>query len=96
MLSPVKKTKREESSKAEAAKRQKVLDGRDVDKIKEDQHQLNTKKKSKVWTISVLKAWLEDLNFSSIHQLCSKECSVQRLCRRFGELYFSAEKHYEW
>ena len=46
LLSPVKKTKREESSKAEAAKRQKVLDGRDVDKIKEDQHQLNTKKRA--------------------------------------------------
>ena len=27
-----------------------------------------------------------------IDQLCSKECSVQRLCRRLGELYFSAEK----
>ena len=32
----------------------------------------------------------------TVDQLCSKECSVQCLCRWFGELYFSAEKHYEW
>ena len=32
----------------------------------------------------------------TIHQLYSKECSVLHLCRQFGELYFSAEKHYEW
>ena len=43
------------------------------------------KKKSTVWVMSGLKDWT-----------CSEESSVQRLCRRFGEEYFSAEKHHEW
>ena len=63
LLSPVKKRKREESSKEGEAKWHKVLDDRDIDIIEKDRHKLNTKK-STVWAISVLKDWLEDLNFS--------------------------------
>ena len=61
--SPVKKRKREESSEEGEAKWHKVLDDTDVDKIEEDHHELNTKKCT-VWAMSVLKDWLEDLNFS--------------------------------
>ena len=62
LSSLVKTRKREESSEEGEAKRHKVLDDRDADKI-EDRHKLNTKK-SKVWAMSVLNDWLEDLNFS--------------------------------
>ena len=42
-----------------------------------------------------LKRLIRGLEFQrTIDQLCCKKCSVQRLCHRFGELYFSAEKHY--
>ena len=75
-------------------KQHKVLDDRDIDKIEEDRYGLNTKK-STVW--ASFKRLFRGLKFQRmIHQLCSKECSVQRLCHQFGELYFSAEKHYEW
>ena len=63
LTSPVKKSKREESREEGEAKRHKVLDDRDVDKIKEDQHKLSSKK-STVWAKSVLKDCLEDFNFS--------------------------------
>ena len=63
LSSPVKKRKREESSEEGEPKQHKVLDDRDVDKIEEDHHELNTKQ-SMVWAMSVLKDWLEDLNFS--------------------------------
>ena len=62
------KEKREESSEEGEAKRHKVLDDRDADKIKEDRRELNKKRES------VLKDWLENLNQRTIHQLCYKEC----------------------
>ena len=43
LSSPVKKRKREEGSEEGEAKRHKVLDDRDVDKIEEDRHELNTR-----------------------------------------------------
>ena len=43
LSSPVKKRKREESSEEGEPKQHKVLDDRDVDKIEEDHHELNTK-----------------------------------------------------
>ena len=73
-----------------------VLDDRDVDKIEEDRRELNTKKEHGMGHVR-LKRPVRGLEFQwTTVQLCSKECSVRRLCRRFGELYFSAEKHYEW
>ena len=62
LSSPVKKRKREESGEEGEAKWHKVLDDRDVDKIKEDRHELNTKRAR--YGPSVFKDWLEDLNFS--------------------------------
>ena len=43
LSSLVKKRKREEGSEEGEAKRHKVLDDRDVDKIEEDRHELNTR-----------------------------------------------------
>ena len=63
LSSPVKKRKRKESSEEGEAKWHKVLDDRDTDKTEADRHELNTKK-SMVWAMSVLKDWLENLNFS--------------------------------
>ena len=54
---------REESSEEGEAKRHKGLDDRVADKIKADQHKLNSKK-STVWAVSVSKDWFKDLNFS--------------------------------
>ena len=71
------KEKREESSEEGEAKRHKVLDDRDADKIKEDRRELNTKRES------VLKDWLENLNLSGRFISC--------VIKNVGELYFSGK-----
>ena len=92
LSSPVKKRKREESREEGEEKQHKVLDDRDVDKIEVDQH----KKEHGIGHVS-FKRLVRGLEFQrTIDHLCSTECSVQCLCRQFAELYFYAEKHYEW
>ena len=94
LSSPVKKRKTEESSEEGEANWHKDLDDRGVDEI-EDRHELNTEKEHAMGQVS-FKRLVRGLEFQrTIHQLCSKECSVQRLYRWFVELYFSAEIHYE-
>ena len=90
LLSPVKKRKREESTADGEANRYKVLDDRDVDKIEEDRHELNTKKEHGMAHV-IFKRLVRGLEFQwTIDQLCTKECSVQCLCRQFGEIYFTS------
>ena len=63
LSSPVKKRKRErKAAKKEKRNSTKFWMTETLLKIEDDRHKLNTKK-STVWAMSVLKDWLEDLNF---------------------------------
>lgn len=84
VLSPVKKRKREPKNNTKDAregKRHKELDDREIDKIEEDRHEVNTKR-STVWALAVFKDWLVQKNMSADFDSYGKE-KLNQMLRSF-------------
>lgn len=80
--SPAKKRKREDySTQGRETKRHKYLNEKDIDKIEEDRHEANTKRRT-VWALSVFTDWMKEKEMPNLNGSESAEI-LNKMLRSF-------------